>query len=56
VKLGDALDKYYDNYKRNSELNELNGKAVVDNIYNKSLDLVKNDDMVPMFDAVDKTM
>ncbi len=56
VKLGDALDKFYDNYKRNSELNELNWKAIVDDIYSKSLDTVQNNDMVPMFDAVDKTM
>ncbi len=56
VKLGDALDKFYDNYKRNSELSDLNWKAVVDDIYSKSLDTVQNNDMVPMFDAVDKTM
>jgi hypothetical protein len=56
VKLGDALDKMYDNYKLNSELNELNGKAIVDDLYNKSLETVKNDQMIPMLDAVDKTV
>jgi hypothetical protein len=56
VKLGDALDKFYDKYELNRELDELNGKAVVDDLYNKSLETVKNDQMIPMFDAVDKTV
>jgi hypothetical protein len=53
--LGDALDKFYDNYELNNELDELNGEAIVDDLYNKSLETVKNDQMIPMFDAVDKT-
>ena len=56
VKLGDALDKMYDNYKRNSELDALNGKAIVDDIYDKSLENIKHDQMVPMLEAVDKTV
>ncbi|HKL43688.1 MAG TPA: hypothetical protein VJ892_00220 [Candidatus Absconditabacterales bacterium] len=55
VPLGDALDRFYDNYKKNSEINELQGKAIVEDIYGKTLDIVKNDQMIPIFDAFDKT-
>jgi len=55
VKLWDALDRTYDNYKRNSELNSLNWKAVVDDIYKKSLWAVKNEQMIPLIDVVGKT-
>lgn len=56
IKLGDALDKFYDNYQTNSKLDSLNWKAVVWDLYKKSLDLVKNNQMIPMFDAINKTV
>ncbi len=55
VPLWDALDRFYDNYKKNSEINELQWKAIVEDIYGKTLDIVKNDQMIPIFDAFDKT-
>lgn len=55
VPLGDALDRFYDNYTKNSEINDLQWKAIVEDIYGKTLDIVKNDQMIPIFDAMDKT-
>ncbi len=55
VPLWDALDRFYDNYKKNSEINDLQWKAIVEDIYGKTLDVVKNDQMIPIFDAFEKT-
>lgn len=41
IKLGDALDRLQSSIKRNVEINKINGKAVVWDIYNKSLSMVK---------------
>ena len=56
VKLWDALDKFYDNYKRNSALDDLNWKSIMEDMYTNSLNVVKDNDVIPIFDAIDKTM
>lgn len=54
IKLGDALDRAYDNYKRNDAINDMYGKSVVEDIYNKSMDVVKKNQMMPVIDSMGK--
>ena len=56
VKLGDALDRFYEKAQESVETNMLNWRAVVWWLYEKSLDLVKDNQMLPMFDAMEKTV
>jgi len=56
VDIGSAIDRLHTKIKRNQEVNELYGKPVVDNIYQKSLDLVQKNNISPMFEAISKTM
>lgn len=55
IKLGDALDRLQSSIKRNVEINKINGKAVVWDIYNKSLSMVKDSSSAHMLSAIDKT-
>ncbi len=56
VPLWDMLDRFYENAERNLETNSLNGKAIVEDIYDKSLSVVQNNQVLPMMDAMDKTV
>lgn len=55
VKLWDALDRFYEKAQENAEIDNLNGKAIVWWLYEKSLELMKNNQMLPMFAAMEKT-
>ncbi len=52
VPLWDALDRFYDNYKKNRAVKEMYGKSVVDDIYGKSLEIVKNNQVAPIIDSI----
>lgn len=56
IKLWDALDRLQTNIKRNIETNQINGKAVVDDIYKKSLSIVEDSNSAPMMSAINKTV
>lgn len=55
IKLWDALDKLQNKIKRNAEI-EIGWNAVIDDLYNKSLNQIQKNDMVPMFTALSKTV
>lgn len=54
IPLWDALDRAYDSYKRNRAEKEMYGKSVVEDIYNKSMKVVKKNQMMPVIDSMDK--
>lgn len=56
VPLGDALNRFYQNQKRNALLNKVNGKISVWNLYKKSLESVSNNEFEPIFEAVEKVV
>lgn len=56
IPLGDALDRFYQNQKRNALLNDVNGKISVWDLYKKSLESVSNNEFEPIFEAVEKVV
>jgi len=54
IKIGDALDRLQNKIERNSQI-DIWGKAIVDDIYKKSLNIIQENNMAPMFEALEKT-